>query len=365
MNRQGLVLLGAISVLIFGSFQDAQPAFPAQFIPSASETATSALRLAANPTITQTPSLTPTATPNPNSTPTPVSTIGTGSMQVFLPSVFNALQVVSVSPGSDPFILAAGDIADCNLPNDYQTASIIQSYPQGEVLTLGDNAYQDGTPQEFATCYAPAWGPFLSRTHPSVGNHDYQTKGAVGYYNYFGAAAGAANQGYYSFDIGSWHLIALNSECLQIGGCGVGSAQELWLKNDLAMHPAQCTLAFWHRPLYSSGKEGSALEVQPLWQDLYDAGVDVVLNGHDHIYERFAPQDPLGIANSEKGIMEFVVGTGGYQHSPIHTLLSNSLVHDNTTFGVLELTLHSNSFDWAFLPVPGGTFTDSGSANCH
>jgi hypothetical protein len=286
---------------------------------------------------------------------------------VFLPMVTTGDQVVSVppNPGSDPQLLAAGDIADCNLPGDYQTAGIVAGIPQATVLTLGDNAYQDGTPLEFSQCYGLSWGGFLPRTHPGIGNHEYQTTAAAGYFGYFGAAAGDPTQGYYSFDLGSWHVIALNSECDHIGGCTPGSPEELWLQADLAAHPATCTLAYWHRPLFGSGEEGSDVQVQPLWQDLYAAGADVVLNGHDHIYERFAPQDPLGNPDPARGITEFVVGTGGYNHSKLKTILPNDVVHDNLTFGVLEMTLHPNGYDWAFLPVPGGAFSDAGSGSCH
>jgi hypothetical protein len=268
-------------------------------------------------------------------------------------------------PSNDPIILAAGDIADCNFPGDAQTAGIVESIPQAAVLTLGDNAYQDGSPLQFAQCYAPTWGAFLSRTHPAIGNHEYQTAQAAGYFGYFGAAAGDPTKGYYSFNLGSWHLIALNSECSQIGGCAAGSPEELWLQADLAANPATCTLAYWHKPLFASGREGSDASVQPLWQDLYASGVDVVLNGHDHIYERFAPQDPAGNADPLHGISEFVVGTGGYDHAPMQAILPNDVVHDNTTFGVLEMTLHPSGYDWSFIPVPGGAFTDTGSGSCH
>jgi acid phosphatase type 7 len=284
---------------------------------------------------------------------------------IFLPLVASSLPVVTVPPTGDPTLVAAGDIASCGHPDDIQTAAIIAGLPQATVLTLGDNAYQDGTPAQFTQCYAPVWGAFLARTHPAIGNHEYQTASAAGYFGYFGAAAGDPTQGYYSFDLGAWHLISLNSECGHVGGCDALSPQYAWLAADLAAHPARCTLAYWHRPLFASGREGSDAAVQPLWQALYAAGVDVVLNGHDHIYERFVPQDPLGNSDPAHGITEFVVGTGGYDHAPMKAILPGDVVHDDTTFGVLQMALHPGGYDWSFLPIPGGSFTDSGSAACH
>jgi uncharacterized repeat protein (TIGR01451 family) len=201
--------------------------------------------------------------------------------------------------------------------------------------------------------------------HPAVGNHEYLTAGAAGYFQYFGAAAGDPTQGYYSFDIGSWHLIALNSNCSKVGGCGPGSPQETWLRRDLEAHPADCTLAYWHHPRFSSGEHGSFVSTQPLWQALYDAGTELVLSGHDHDYERFAPQTAAGVADAGRGIRQFVVGTGGRNRYALGPAIANSEARDATTFGVLELTLHPAGYDWRFVPEAGGGFADAGSASCH
>jgi hypothetical protein len=203
-----------------------------------------------------------------------------------------------------------------------------------------------------------------SISHPVPGNHEYRSAGATGYYNYFGAAAGDPGQGWYSFDIGNWHLIALNSEC-DIVGCSAGSAQEQWLKADLAAHPNSCTLAYMHRPRWSSAEGGSSISVQPLIRALYAGKADVLLAGHSHVYERFAPQRPSGALDTDSGLREFVVGSGGDSHGNWKTIRDNSEVRNNDTFGVLKLTLHATSYDWQFVPAAGGTFTDEGSDECN
>ena len=231
-------------------------------------------------------------------------------------------------------------------------------------MTLGDHQYETGTLDEFQRVYSPTWGRLIDRTFPVPGNHEYDP-GAAGYYSYFGARAGDPTKGYYSFDIGAWHLIALNSECSFVGGCQAGSPQETWLRADLAAHPAACTLAYWHKPRFSSGGlHPSSAAFQPLWQALYDAQADVVLSGHAHDYERFAPQAPNGAPDDVRGIRQFVVGTGGRNLQVLGALQPNSEVRQNTSFGVLKLVLHPTSYDWQFLPTAGGTFTDSGSRAC-
>jgi hypothetical protein len=281
-------------------------------------------------------------------------------------SATNAFTIVA-PPASDPVLVGAGDIASCDeIGEDEATAALLDALPEATVFTTGDNVYSSGTPSEFANCYDPTWGRAKSRTFPSPGNHDYATSGAAGYFGYFGAAAGDPSKGYYSYDLGTWHVIVLNDNCTYIGGCEAGSAQEQWLRADLAAHPADCTLAYWHQPRFSSGStHGSRPSIQPFWQALYEHGADVVLNGHEHHYERFLPQTPDGTLDNAYGITEFVVGTGGYLHYPFGTILANSAARSSDTHGVLELTLHSDGYDWEFLPVAGKTYTDSGSAACH
>ena len=264
----------------------------------------------------------------------------------------------------DPVILAAGDVAVCTTPHDELTANLLDTL-EGTVLTLGDLAYENGTAEEFTNCYDPTWGRHKARTMPSPGNHEYNTPGAPGYYGYFGAAAGDPTKGYYSFDIGAWHLISLNSNCSAIGGCGAGSAQEQWLRADLRAHPTACTLAYWHHPRFSSGNHGNNSSVTALYQALYDYGADVVLAGHDHHYERFGPQTPAGAADAAYGVRSWVVGTGGRALYPIGAPKPNQEAINNTSYGVLSMTLHASSYDYSFLPAVGSSFTESGTASCH
>jgi hypothetical protein len=261
--------------------------------------------------------------------------------------------------------VGAGDIADCNATRDSDTARLLDGLA-GTVFAIGDNAYEDGTLQEFNDCYHPTWGRHKARTYPVPGNHEYHTSGAEGYYTYFGAAASPLDtnctqncKGYYSYNVGAWHIIALNSEIAH----GVGSPQEQWLRADLAANQRTCTLAYWHRPRFSSGDHGNDSSFQPFWQALYEYGADVVLNGHDHNYERFAPQDPTGKADP-RGIREFVVGTGGRSLRSFQTVRANSEVRNSTTWGVLKLSLHPTSYDWEFVPIAGQSFRDTGSAAC-
>lgn len=262
-------------------------------------------------------------------------------------------------------LVGAGDIADCkDLSGAEATAKLLDKIP-GTVFAVGDLAYPDGSKENFV-CYDKTWGRAKSRTRPSPGNHEFHAAGATPYFDYFGPAAGDPKTGYYSYDLGSWHIIVLNSECKDVGGCDAGSPQERWLHADLAAHPVACTLAYWHKPLFSSGSaHGNDLTVKPLWDALYDANADVVINGHDHDYERFAPQMPDGTPDSVRGIREFVVGTGGKNHRPFGEAKPNSEVRDATAFGVLKLTLRTKGYDWQFIPEEGKTFTDSGSGACH
>ena len=258
-------------------------------------------------------------------------------------------------------LVGAGDISRCDSTGDTATARLLGSI-SGTVFTAGDNAYQEGSLYQFKNCYGPTWGQYKARTKPSVGNHEYRTPGASGYFDYFGAAAGERGKGYYSYNRGAWHIIALNSMCAYVqGGCDPGSPMLTWLKNDLAAHPSRCTLAYFHKPLFSSGYSRGNPVVKPLWDVLYAAHADVIVSGHDHVYERFARQTPSG-ALDEKGIREFVVGTGGAELGGFNYTARHSQVRNANTYGVLKLRLKSGSYSWKFVPVAGKTFTDSGSS---
>lgn len=280
---------------------------------------------------------------------------------------------------ADPVVAAAGDIAcdpqdrNFNQGNGTPTAcrmkatsDLIISRSPATVLTLGDNQYEDGAISKFRVSYDPTWGRFKPITRPSVGNHEYEGgTPATGYFGYFGAAAGELGKGYYSFDLGAWHLIALNSNCTFVGGCGPGSAQERWLREDLAANASKaCILAYWHHPRFSSGPHGSSAAYDAFFRALHDARADLVLVGHDHTYERFAPQNPNGEADPVRGIRQFVVGTGGKNLYRFGAVRPNSEVRNNETYGVLFLTLRAASYDWEFVPEPGKAFTDKGSGTC-
>jgi acid phosphatase type 7 len=297
----------------------------------------------------------------------------------------------AVAPGragaSDPVIAAAGDIACDPAISGFNngagtltrcrqkyTSDLLVNAGLAAVLPLGDVQYECSGYDAFAASYGATWGRLLSISRPVTGNHEYLTTGgtgcdatnagAAGYFKYFGATAGDPAQGYYSYDIDAWHLIALNSQCQQGGGCKDDTPQGKWLKDDLAAHPNQCTLAYMHVPRFSSGGHAKAI-VQPLWDLLYAAGADVVLSGHDHIYERFAPMTPSGELDLAHGIRQFVVGTGGATHTAFVTSAPNSEIRDANTFGVLEMTLYPDHYAWQFVPEPGQAFTDAGSQNCH
>jgi hypothetical protein len=263
-------------------------------------------------------------------------------------------------------LVGAGDIAACDSDGDEQTAALLDHIP-GTVFTLGDNAYPDGSATDFAQCYGPTWGRHKARTRPVLGNHEYHTEKAAGYFGYFGAAAGDNARGYYSYDVGGWHVVVLNSTCAAIDeGCRAGSPEERWLRADLTANGKRCTVAMWHHPIFTSGRtHGPAPATLPLFQALYDGGVEVLLTAHNHQYERFAPQTPAGLRDDARGVREFVVGTGGAFHYAFGPQAPNSEVRNADTFGVLQLTLHARSYDWRFVPAAGGSFTDSGRASCH
>jgi hypothetical protein len=289
-------------------------------------------------------------------------------------------------PG-DPVVAGAGDIA-CDpsgvLWNDgYGTTTWChQRYTSDEllrmdldsVLMLGDAQYEDGVAAKFAVGFDPSWGRLKPLMHPAIGNHEYYDPTASGYWDYFdgpGQSSGPAGQrgeGWYSFDTGTWHVVVLNSNCDRVS-CDAGGPQEQWLRADLAAHPAACTLAVMHHPLVSSGEsdegEGATSAVTPLWQALYDAGADVVLSGHAHLYERFGPRNPQGQLDSARGLRMFIVGTGGKNLQPPDMIRPGSEARQAQSFGVIRLALHPTSYDWQFVPDSAGGYTDAGSAPCH
>src|SRR5436189_38413 len=260
-------------------------------------------------------------------------------------------------------VVGAGNIAKCGQVGAAATANLLDAIP-GTVFAAGDNAYDNGTPTQYATCYGLTWGRHRARTQPAPGDLDYKTANASGYFGYFGAAAGDPKQGYYSYDAGAWHVVVLNSGSPSLVPTTATSPQVQWLRADLAAHPAHCTLAYWHHPLFDS-KDNPNANIRPLWDALYAAGVDVVVNAHYGFYERFAPQTPAGVADPAGGIREFVAGTGGALVTSFGTVRPNSQVRNSGTFGVLNLTLGDGSYSWQFVPVAGKTFTDSGTTACH
>jgi hypothetical protein len=280
----------------------------------------------------------------------------------------------------DPLIAAAGDIAcDSSSPHFNnglgdathchmkQTSDLILGLRPDAVLALGDTQYEAGTPPDFRESYDPTWGRFKSITRAVIGNHEYSHQDGRGFWDYFGPLGGTQPNGYYSFDLGTWHLIALNDVCGEpTVSCGLGSAQEQWLRADLAAHPNRCTLAFMHEPVFGSGDEGPQPMADAFFNALYEGGADVLLVGHSHNYERFAPQGPGTVLNPATGVRQIVVGTGGRDLQGFRAALApNSELRDSETYGVLTLRLHPSSYDWRFVPEPGKPFTDEGSHACH
>src|SRR2546428_206142 len=285
-------------------------------------------------------------------------TTGAATITATSETVSGTSALTVTGAASSVVLVGAGDIADCDAS---PTAALLDNIP-GTVFTAGDNAYPDGSSSDYAQCYDPSWGRHKARTRPSPGNHDHNTSGAAGYFGYFGAQAGPAGLGYYSYDLGAWHIVSLDSNI----DMSAGSAQETWLRADLAASTKRCAIAYWHHPRFSSGtNHGSEPAAQPLWQALYDFGAEIVISGHDHEYERFAPQKADGTADPARGIREFVVGTGGAGLYSLGTPLPNSEVGNDNSHGVLKLTLSDGSYTWEFIPVAGDSFRDSGSGTCH
>jgi hypothetical protein len=259
----------------------------------------------------------------------------------------------------DPVLVGAGDIAGPGEGKE-ATAELLDKIP-GTVFTAGDNAYQNGSSSDFSEYYEPSWGRHKARTRPSPGNHDYYTSGARDYYEYFGDSAGPAGLGYYSYDLGTWHIVSLNSET----DMAVGSSQEKWLRQDLSASTKPCTLAYWHKPRFTSGAHSNNSGTGPLVEALYEANAEVIVTGHNHQYERFAPMDPDGRADDAKGIRHITIGNGGIGFYEWGTIQPNSEKRNNDTYGVMKFTLRANSYDWQFVPEAGKSFTDEGTGACH
>jgi acid phosphatase type 7 len=267
-------------------------------------------------------------------------------------------------------LVGAGDISSCKHPEGARaTAKLIEQIP-GTVFAAGDLAYEHGSAVEFKNCYDTTWGRFRDRTRPTPGNHEYADPGAAAYFHYWGDQAGPAGKGYYSYDLGDWHIVALNTNCGApgLGGCAAGSPEEIWLRNDLREHPNACVVAYGHHALFSSGIFKSHAihpELKQLWRDLYAVHADLMLAGHEHSYERFALQDPDGRLDPAHGIREIVVGTGGRSHDLLGFAIPNSEVRNYDTYGVLKLTLSPHAYAWEFIPEEGKSFRDSGTGVCH
>jgi hypothetical protein len=296
-----------------------------------------------------------------------VSAPATGTHLPPFPTQTAGTTPVATPPPQTVTIVAAGDIAcdpgqNVGAPQDCDqaaTAAQIGQLRPTAVLPLGDTQYENGTAAGYQKVYGPTWGQYKSISFPAIGNHEYLTSKAAGYFGYFNVPA------YYSYDLGDWHMVSLDSECSQIGGCGAKSRQELWLLADLAAHPSLCTLVYWHEPRWSSGEHGDASQMTQIWSDLVAANVDVVLTGHNHDYERFVPLNGTGKPDP-LGTTEFVVGTGGKNHYGFTTApLTGEVVRNDTSFGVIDMALGPTGYSWKFDPAPGYTFNDSGSAACH
>jgi hypothetical protein len=328
-------------------------------------------RASAPGTASARPSSAPTASAPASSSPavsadaSDVASAGASGGAPSEPPASGSPSLPASPPLEDPVLVGAGDIAGCNLDGDEATARLIDGI-DGTVFTAGDNVYDSGSADEFRNCYDPTWGRFKDRTRPAAGNHDWATEDARGYRDYFGdRALNSDGDTWYSYDLGAWHVVVLDANCDRVEGCGPDSDQGRWLAADLAATDPFCTLAIWHQPRFSSGDEhGNDASVDPFWRALYAAGADVVVNGHDHDYERFAPQDPDGNEDRDRGIREFVVGTGGAALRGFVEPQPNSELRVAVSHGVLRLTLRPRQYDWAFITT-NATFTDSGSAPCH
>jgi hypothetical protein len=343
-----LLLLGATRILERGGIGAGQSPSVAAAASGGPPSATPTTSAVASPTAgSPGPSTGTSSTPGGSAAPPGSTTPGRSSI-----------------PAADPVLVGAGDIGDCGTGGDEATAAILDGI-DGTVFTAGNNAYPSGTAVDFQKCYDPSWGRYKSRTRPAVGNHDWETQRLTGYLTYFGAAGqGPGGTSWYSYDVGTWHVIVLDSDCDKVG-CGADTPQGTWLTADLAASHATCTLAIFHHPRFSSGEHGNEPVLDAFWRPLYAAAVDVIVNGHDHDYERFAPQDPDGKLDTKRGIREFVVGTGGTTLRGFQKTAANSEVRLSNSWGVLKFTLHDGSYDVEFIAA-GNDFRDRGTAEkCH
>lgn len=305
----------------------------------------------------------PTASPVPASSASPEAGLS-GSPTPGTATATPTPTGPGASTAGDPVLVGAGDIGDCATDGDEATAALLDGIA-GTVFTAGDNAYENGTAEQFRECYEPSWGRHRSRTRPAPGNHDWETAGLAGYFGYFGdAARGPGGSSWYSYDLGTWHVIVLDSMCSKLGGCDPASPQGQWLAGDLATSTATCTLAIFHHPRFTSGEHGDTEAMDGFWRPLYAAGVDVIVNGHDHDYEWFEPQDPDGRADPARGIRQFIVGTGGAPLRDFPRVAPNSAGRVSIAHGVLAFTLHQGSFDWEFIAARND-FRQLGVAPCH
>ena len=275
--------------------------------------------------------------------------------------------IISITPTKTPdpvYLTGAGDISVCDYETDDATAALLENVP-GLVFTLGDTQYSGSTYEKFSTCFDQSWGKYKERMIPVIGNHEYEDNNAAGYYDYFENELDPDRQGYYSMDVGAWHVIVLNSQCDAVGGCDKKSPQVQWLESDLAKDSHLCTLALWHHPRFSTGYHGPDKDMDAIWQLMVENDVELVINGHEHNYERFAPMDADGKINLSDGTRMIIAGTGGADLRPQYLQDPASLVYSNNSYGVLQLKLEYGTYTWEFIPVEGSTFSDSGWGYCY
>lgn len=298
-----------------------------------------------------------------STTPQQISTSTAITVNTATPEPVPTSTDTPVPTATPAILLGAGDISICGQKGDDETALLLE-VENGEIFTAGDNSNEDGFMYQYQKCFEPSWGRLMNRLHPVPGNHDYYGDDGKSYYEYFGERAGPPGKGYYSYDLGAWHIVALNSNCDYVS-CRPDSAQLKWLREDLEANKTQCTLAYWHDPMVGSALHDYYYGVLPFWEALYDYGAEIIVNGHNHIFEVFSPQNPELKPDLENGIAQFIVGTGGASHYSFTDIKPNSIIRDNTSFGIIKFKLFENQYEWEFIPVAEGDFTSTGSGLCH